>query len=92
MAKNDPCKKRCKLNWDWIQKKMDREILKDFQKKFITILDCIEILDKPNKELNQHANTYFNLTLQYTEIVNTHSRIKYLPQFKDNGDCVSVVM
>ncbi len=79
MGKNDPCKKRCVITWDWIQKKMDREILDSFQKKFMTIFECMGIVNGKQaiSELNKHANTYWGLTMKYINLVSLHPKINY---------------
>jgi len=76
---NNPCKAKCKITWDWIQKKMDREALEEFQKKFITIFECMGMVDEKeaNKQLNKHANMYWRLTMKYITLVNKHPQIDY---------------
>jgi len=75
----NPCKAVCKITWDWIQKKMDREALEEFQKKFITILTCIEMITEEIsiKELNKHANIYWRLTMKYISLIKLHPQINY---------------
>lgn len=76
MGKNNPCKKKCVITWDWIQKRMDRQALEEFQRKYITIFECVEMVED-KKELQKFLAIYWRLVMEYTNLIKLHPQINY---------------